>query len=162
MVSLKVTTKRQGTLPVALCDELGVGSPRPHRGGTPRDRRRDRVGPARLVARLVMVRGREKYGRGEAHRWRDVRRASSEGGQAPSALIPPSSNRLVVGILEVRAAAARRRLERAVERGEPNERLVTIDGRRVIVVASRPPSLSSAVREFAAGIRLANQIESDT
>jgi bifunctional DNA-binding transcriptional regulator/antitoxin component of YhaV-PrlF toxin-antitoxin module len=79
MASLKVTTKRQATLPVALCDELGV-EPGDH-----------------IVAERRVIDGEtvwvlhgskpdwswfgaaKKYARGKSHRWEDVRRSTERG-----------------------------------------------------------------------------------
>ena len=79
MASLKVTTKRQATLPVALCDELGI-EPGDHI-----------VAERRVIdgETVWVLRGSKldwswfaaakKYGRGKSHRWGDVRRSIERG-----------------------------------------------------------------------------------
>ena len=79
MASLKVTTKRQATLPRALCDELGV-------------RPGDRIEAERRVVNgetVWVLRGARpdwswfgaasKYGRRKSHRWEDIRRSINRG-----------------------------------------------------------------------------------
>jgi bifunctional DNA-binding transcriptional regulator/antitoxin component of YhaV-PrlF toxin-antitoxin module len=79
MASVRITAKRQATLPAALCEELGVGpgdnllaERRVIRGETVwvlRPRRPDWswLGAARA------------YAAGKSHRWRDVRRSIAKG-----------------------------------------------------------------------------------
>jgi bifunctional DNA-binding transcriptional regulator/antitoxin component of YhaV-PrlF toxin-antitoxin module len=79
MASLKVTTKRQATLPVSLCDEMGV-------------RPGDRIEAERRVVggkTVWVLRGSKpdwswfgaarKYAKGKSHRWKDVRRSIDRG-----------------------------------------------------------------------------------
>jgi len=79
MASLKLTTKRQATLPAALCEELGV-------------RPGDRIDAERRVVggeTVWVLRGSKpdwswfgaarKYGKGKSHRWKDVRRGIERG-----------------------------------------------------------------------------------
>jgi len=79
MASLKVTTKRQATLPAALCEELGV------KAG-------DRIEAERRVVNgetVWVLRGSKpdwswfgaarKYGKGRSHRWNEVRRSIERG-----------------------------------------------------------------------------------
>jgi bifunctional DNA-binding transcriptional regulator/antitoxin component of YhaV-PrlF toxin-antitoxin module len=105
MASLKVTTKRQVTLPVALCDELGVAPG-------------DRIEAERRVVdgETVWVLGdskpdwswfgaAKKYGRGKSHRWGDVRRSIERGGATAIATAARPGSR--------RSAGARDDLTRA-------------------------------------------------
>ena len=79
MASLKVTTKRQATLPAALCDELGV-------------KPGDRIEAERRMVNghtVWILRGSKpdwswfgaagKYAKGKSHRWDDVRRSIARG-----------------------------------------------------------------------------------
>lgn len=79
MHSVTVTAKRQATLPVALCRELGIAPG--HKLALER-----RVVDGRVV---WILRGRaldwswfgaaRPYGRGKSHRWSDVRRSLARG-----------------------------------------------------------------------------------
>ena len=79
MASLKVTAKRQATLPAALCDELGV-------------KPGDRIEAERRMVNgqtVWVLRGSKpdwswfgaarKYAKGRSHRWDDVRRSIERG-----------------------------------------------------------------------------------
>jgi len=79
MASLKITTKRQATLPAALCDELGV-------------KPGDRIEAKRRIVggeTVWVLRGPKpdwswfgaarKYAKGKSHRWEDVQRSIDRG-----------------------------------------------------------------------------------
>jgi bifunctional DNA-binding transcriptional regulator/antitoxin component of YhaV-PrlF toxin-antitoxin module len=79
MATLRVTAKRQATLPLALCEELGVKA-----GDTIEAERRVVGGKT-----LWVLRGRKpdwswfgvakKYGEGKSHRWKEIRRSIGRG-----------------------------------------------------------------------------------
>ena len=79
MASVRITAKRQATLPAALCQELGVGP-----GDKLVTERRVIRGETVLVLRprrpdwswLGAARG---YATGKSHRWRDIRRSMAKG-----------------------------------------------------------------------------------
>jgi hypothetical protein len=76
---MKVTTKRGATLPVALCDELGVGP-----GDYIVAERRVIDGETIWVLRgskpdRSWFAAAKKYGRGRSNRWGDVRRSIERG-----------------------------------------------------------------------------------
>ena len=79
MPALKITTKRQATLPAAVCEELGVGPG-------------ERITLERRVIdgeTVWVLRGRRldwswvgaarRYGKGKSHRWSDVKRGIARG-----------------------------------------------------------------------------------
>ena len=79
MASIRITSKRQATLPAALCDELGVG---------PGD---DLIAERRVVGGKTVwvlrarkpdwswVGGARPYAKGKSTRWRDIRRSIERG-----------------------------------------------------------------------------------
>ncbi len=78
MKSIKVTAKRQATLPVELCEELGIAA-----GDKLELKRRRLEGETVWILR---ARGRDwswlggagKYAEGKSHRWEDIEKSIGE------------------------------------------------------------------------------------
>lgn len=79
MASVRITAKRQATLPAALCEELGVG-PGDNLVAERRVIRRETVWVLRPRrpdwSWLGAARG---YAEGKSHRWREIRRGIAKG-----------------------------------------------------------------------------------
>ena len=76
---LKITTKRQATLPVALCEELGVGP-----GDTLTLERRELGGELVWVLRAPKpdwswLGAAHEYAEGKSHDWEDIERSIEKG-----------------------------------------------------------------------------------
>ena len=79
MASVRITTKRQATLPTALCEELGVGP-----GDNLIAERRVIQGETVWVLRSrrpdwSWFGAARRYAQGKSHRWRDIRQGIAKG-----------------------------------------------------------------------------------